>query len=84
MFTAIKISIALAAIILGAQLFLPVVTELPFGMDEAVQFFFATIRALMDVIPWITVPFSLMVLALFIKGLFLLWHFVRWVLGFLK
>lgn len=57
---------------------LPVVTELPFGIDEALQFFVGNIRALIELLPWLATVWNLFLWALFIKSLLFIFHWVRW------
>lgn len=78
MFTFLKITFSLSVLAVFVSAFLPVVEELPYGMDEALVFFFSTVRAMFEFLPWIVFPFSLMVLAIVIKAAFLLWVFARW------
>lgn len=58
--------------------FLPTVTELPLGIDEAVVFFIGTIKALVNLIPFMQVPFTLILLAVSIRFALFVWHWVRW------
>lgn len=61
-----------------ATFFLPRVEELPLGMDEALVFFSSTIHALLDLLPWLNIVWTLCLLALAIKFLLFSWHWVRW------
>ena len=58
--------------------FLPVVTVLPYGMDEALVFFVGSIKAILQILPWLQIVWDLFILALFIKSLLFIFNSVRW------
>lgn len=66
--------LATLSIIVIVTNFLPVVTELPFGMDAALVFFIGAVNALIAIMPWMEMPWILVMWALFIKGLLFLFH----------
>lgn len=77
MITVIKILGTLAVLVILTG-FMPVVSELPLGMDDALIFFVGTIKALLTLMPWMGIVFTLFLLALLIKSLLFAWHWVRW------
>lgn len=58
--------------------FLPVVSELPYGMDEALSFFVATIKSLLQLLPWMQIVWNLILWAIFIKSLLFAWRWIQW------
>lgn len=54
--------------------FLPVVTELPFGMDYALTFLVNTINALITLMPWFGIVWKFVLWALLIKSLLFIFH----------
>jgi len=73
--------LATLAILVIVTNFLPVVTELPFGMDAALTFFIGAINGLLAIMPWMELPWTLVLWALFIKSLLFIFH---WVIFFLN
>jgi len=67
--------LALLVILTG---FMPVVSELPLGMDAALTFFVATIKAIMTLMPWMQIVFTLFLLALLVKSLLFAWGWIKW------
>jgi len=61
--------------------FLPVVTELPFGMDFALTFLVSTINALITLMPWFGIVWTYILWAMLIKSLLFIFH---WVIFFLN
>jgi len=76
MITALKVATWILVITTIVGLFFDPVTELPFGMDEALTFFVSTIRALIELLPWLGIVWNVIVLSLFIKGLLFTWHWI--------
>lgn len=72
---------ATLAILLILSKFLPVVSELPFGMDEALIIFTSTVRGIIEIMPWLGIVWFYILLALFIKGLMFTFH---WSIFFLN
>lgn len=56
--------------------FMPVVSELPFGMDYALTLFVGTLNGIIDLMPWMGTVWNFVLLALFIKGLLFMWHWI--------
>lgn len=83
MITLIKV-ISIFAILGTLTLFMPVVTELPFGMDEALMFFVGNVRALVELLPWMELPFQLIMWGLFIQTLFFAWHWIKYFLEIVR
>lgn len=83
MITLIKI-VGVFAVLGTLTLFMPVVTALPLGMDEALTFFVGNIRALVELLPWMELPFTLIMWALFIKSLLFAWHWIKWFIELIR
>jgi len=66
------------ALLVVVTAFMPVVTELPFGMDTALVFFVGTIKALLQLMPWLQIVWNLILWAIFIKSLLFAWKWVQW------
>lgn len=84
MFTIIKYTagVALISFIL-TSVFGPVET-LPFGIDEAMIFFVSTIKGLVSLFPWLEVVWDLVLLALLIKSLLFLWHWIHTIINLVR
>lgn len=65
---------ATLTILLLLSKFLPVVTELPYGMDYALTLFTGSINGMIEIMPWMGIVWTYVLLALFIKGLLFTWH----------
>lgn len=73
--------LATLAILAILTSFMPVVEELPFGMDTALTFFIGAINGLLDLLPWMELPWTLVLWALFIKSLLFIFH---WTMFFIN
>jgi len=62
----------------------PVVTALPFGIDEALVFMVNTFKALVEIMPWMQTPLSLMLLAVSIQMALYLWTWIKWLLQLVR
>jgi len=82
MITTIKLSVFFGVFLIVAA-FLPVVTELPFGLDAPMVFFATTIKGVTTLMPWMQTVWDLILLALFIEFLLQTWEwsqrFLHWV-----
>jgi len=58
--------------------FLPDVTELPFGMQEVLEFVVGAIKGFVTVFPFAELPWNLFLLGLFIEFLYYSWYWVNW------
>lgn len=63
---------------------LPTVTELPFGIDDAMVLFISTIRSLVAIIPFMVVPYYLIIAMLSIRFSLFVWHWIRWIIGLIR
>lgn len=67
-----------------ATFFLPVVTELPWGMDAALALMVGSIHGLIEIMPWMGIVWSLALTALLIKFLLFSWHWVKWFIELIR
>jgi len=67
-----------------ATFFLNDITTLPFGIDNAMNMFVGTIKALLDIMPWFQTPWILMLLALSISFGLWIWYWVRYVINVIR
>lgn len=74
--------LAIIAIFTAVTVFLPVVDELPFGMDAALTFFMSTVNGLLTLFPWMQLPWALVLWALLIKSLLFIFHWVIFFINF--
>lgn len=61
-----------------ALFWLPDVTSLPFGIEEALTFFGSTIKGLTVVLPFMELPWKLALFALYLHYLMWSWHWIKW------
>lgn len=75
--------IAIVAVILGFLTWSDFfqVETLPLGMENAVVLFTGTIQALIDLLPWLSIPWNYFLIALSIHFALLLWHWIRWMIS---
>jgi len=83
MITTLKVIGVLAVLVILTG-FMPVVTELPFGMDAALSFFIGTIRAILELMPWMQIVFQLILWAMFIESLLFAWKWVQWFMELIR
>jgi len=66
--------LASLAILVILTSFLPVVDELPFGMDFALSFFVGTVNGLIALMPWFGIVWTFVLWGLGIKTLLFIFH----------
>lgn len=71
---------AAVSIISVALFFLPPVTALPFGVDDALTWFGGTIKALIEQLPIMETPWKLALFGLFVEFLLQSWHWIKWLI----
>lgn len=83
MITAIRIG-AYALVILGLTTFLPVVEELPFGLDEPMLQIFSNLNYIADIVPMIGVVWDRVLIMFGVMLLLFLWHWVLTIFHLIK
>jgi len=63
---------------------LPIVTELPFGGDQAIAYFVGTIHGIATIMPWMTYPMILILAGLGIKFLLFTWYWAKWLIQLVR
>lgn len=74
----------LFAILDLATFFLPEVTELPFGIDGAMETAISSFRAFMEVFPFFELPFYLFLFALGLEFMLMAWAFTKWFMQLIR
>jgi len=74
----------ISLIALVIPIFFPVVTELPFGLDEAFVIFVSTIKGLISLLPWLEIVWNIMLLALGVKVLLFTWHWIHTIINLVR
>jgi len=64
--------------------FLPTVTTLPFGVDDAMVYFISTIKGFVNLMPWVGTIFNLIMLAIGIKFSLFLWHWAKYFINLMR
>jgi len=83
MITVLKV-IGILAILVILTGYLPVVSELPFGMEAALIFFVGTIRGILELMPWLQIVFTLILFAMFIRSMLFAWTWTKWFIELIR
>jgi hypothetical protein len=63
-------------VLYGISLFLPTAGEVTPGFDAAIAYFIGIVRSLVDLLPFMEVPFELVMIALFIHFTLFVWQWL--------
>jgi len=61
-----------------ALFWLPDVQTLPFGLETALSFMGSTIKGLIEVLPFLELPWKYALFALYLHYLLISWHWIKW------
>lgn len=66
------------------SLFFGIVTELPFGLDEPVDFFMSIINNLRNLMPWLDTLWNVFIIALIVKIAIWSMDKIMWLIGIIR